>query len=211
MIEGKFLSRFGIIRLLNIIIKHCPFFKLHEDWDKIMSQTLPATFSNASQRPATSKDKFQNNVRRNREYDRQRQPPSTRSNIARPHHNGFGNVNPENNKDEYPGGRPQHGSERYNTQDLRHQGHRDHHISSGNWEWRRNSEMNYSNHHYGRTQHYPQHTQSGANSRDSYCRRPCHNCGKLNHDLSNCRFNYRFKCGRCHEYGHKTRLCSVNL
>ena len=207
MIEGKYLSRIGIIRLLNILVKQCPFFKLNDDWDKIMSQTLPAMFSNASQGRDTTNDNFRNNARRNREHDSHHQPTSMRSNITRQHLN----VNQENSNNGYPRQRPQHGSGRYNTYDSQRPGHQNHDIPSGNREWRRNSQFNNRTHQYGNLQRYPQRTQSGVDLQSSYHQRPCNNCGELNHDLPNCRFNYRLKCGRCNEYGHKTRLCSSNI
>ena len=43
--QGNFLNRFGVIRLLNIIAKQCPFFELPDNWDSIMCQTLPVVSS----------------------------------------------------------------------------------------------------------------------------------------------------------------------
>ena len=41
--QGNFLNRYGVIRLLNIIHKKCPFFMLHENWDSIMDQITSTT------------------------------------------------------------------------------------------------------------------------------------------------------------------------
>ena len=36
----------------------------------------------------------------------------------------------------------------------------------------------------------------------------CYNCGEFNHVQSNCRYDHKIKCNVCHEYGHKSKLCS---
>ena len=62
MIEGKFFNRYGTIRLLNIIANQCPFFKLNEDWNNIMSQYVPIPAT--SQRPSSYKEKLQKGIPR---------------------------------------------------------------------------------------------------------------------------------------------------
>ncbi len=38
----------------------------------------------------------------------------------------------------------------------------------------------------------------------------CYNCGEYNHQQSRCPSDHRIKCGYCHSYGHKNRLCHYN-
>ena len=40
-------------------------------------------------------------------------------------------------------------------------------------------------------------------------RRGCYNCGEFNHRQSNCRYDHKIRCDYCHQYGHKSRLCSI--
>ena len=47
--------------------------------------------------------------------------------------------------------------------------------------------------------------------RDTMLRkRGCYNCGEMNHRQAQCRYDHRLKCGNCHLYGHKQRVCSFN-
>ena len=199
---GNFLNRFGIIRLLNIIAKQCPFFKLDINWDKITSQSISTTYASAlrQQRPDTSNNDLQSNTLRSRNNDRHRQ-----------HHSKFRNFNQHNNNGHYSRRGPQQFSIQHSTHDYRHQGHQNRQILSDTRGWRQNSNMNPSNYQYDRLQRYPQGLpQSRKDSQHFYSRQPCSNCGELNHALSDCRFNYKLKCDNCREYGHKTRLCPLN-
>ena len=44
--NDNYLNRFGVIRLLNVISKQCSWFKLHENWESIMSQSMPTSSYN---------------------------------------------------------------------------------------------------------------------------------------------------------------------
>ena len=156
MIEGKFLNRFGIIRLLNIIASQCPFLKLNSEWNKIMNQYMPTP--STSQRPPTYKDRLQKGIRRNRSDDHHHQAPPSRLN--------------QNSISDYPRRRLQQGEGRYGKQDFHHQ---DHQMLSRNKEWRRNSDMNLE-----RPMHIPQRPQYEVVQHDSNRRRPCYNCGETN-------------------------------
>ena len=37
----------------------------------------------------------------------------------------------------------------------------------------------------------------------------CYNCGEYNHHQVNCRYDHRVKCNSCHNFGHKSRRCSL--
>ena len=57
---GNFLNRFGIIRLLNVISKQCPFLKLHDNWKNIMNQEIPAPPTAKLQAPNSNRLNFSN-------------------------------------------------------------------------------------------------------------------------------------------------------
>ena len=118
VIEGKFFNRFGIIRLLNIIASQCPFFKLNDEWNKIMNQHMP--IPNTSQRPPIYKP--QNGIRRNRSHDHHQQAPQPRRYQRR---------TVDNYQSENPRRRLQDGAGRHGNEDFRHQ---DQQMSSRNQE-----------------------------------------------------------------------------
>ncbi|KAK7051142.1 hypothetical protein SK128_026116, partial [Halocaridina rubra] len=187
--KGDALNIFGVIRLLNIIAKQCPFFKLSNNWEEIIYQTIPTTYASVlqrQQRPVTANNDSQNNTNRNRNYDRHRQLPSIRNN------NEIRNVSQESSNDQHSRRDPQQHSDGRHTRDFRHQNRQ---IPPGIRGWRRDSRMNRSLYDLDQPRRYPQRPREREKLQQLYSRRqPCSNCGEINHDLSHCWFNYRLKC-----------------
>lgn len=186
--QGNFLNRLGVIRLLNIISKQCPFFKLSDNWDTITRQEVIAPFSEGSQGVANKRGYSQTHMEGSR--------------APRFRNTDLSYQNTIKNYQDYPRRHftaQRGGSGRRNSQFSIGGDHHGRHGSSSDEAWRRNSATNFAGYKYGRTQ-----TGEAVNlSR----RRPCYNCGELGHALFQCQFYRRIRCDRCKGYGHKTRLC----
>ena len=196
--DNNFLNRFGIIRLLNVISKQCPSLKLHEDWENIMSQSMP-TFSynprkinNYESNPQKTNDEETRNLQsqrfdvRGRLYSR----PNTRQLNS--------HTNSRHNEDS---SRPirtfNRGQRDINARRNNHHSYYD----------RRNNYLGSQNFSRYRRQHQGWANQQWESPINHDLHRICSNCGEKNHSLSECRYNHRVKCNQCNEFGHKTRLC----
>ena len=197
--HGNFLNRFGIIRLLNIISKQCPSLKLHENWENIMSQSMPASSYYIGQ-----KTSFNVNNSKQTDYE-VRYPENQRSN-PRGRRNPGPNDRRSNsqayarhyeNSSAGPHYRRQQGVNRGRNFHYFENDHQNSRLDSQNFSRHRRRPLAWAN-------------RRGGESENQYRLRTCSNCGERNHTLSDCRFDHKVKCNHCNVYGHKTRLCPYN-
>ena len=215
--EDCFLNRYGVIRLLDAIDKQCTVFDLSENWDSIIRQ-ITAT-------PYISRNQSDHKTQRQMASDSWRDRADNSRPIARTNHQSrltartsakYGNAEVINNRD-------------YNDNQIFRYGNK----YSANQEdpymstfptWRRNSrqqayQRDPRQHRspspdmrppaFHRTQ--PTDPRAGPTWETRRYHRPCHNCGEMNHGLSECRIQRRVKCNNCNEYGHKTKLCNNRI
>ena len=198
--NGNFLNRFGIIRLLNVISKQCTSFKLHKNWENIMSQSIPALSYDNTQKINFNEDnpkqtnyevrshsKIQSSNLRGRRNSR----PNVRRFNSQSYTRNYGNSSASSYS------RGQRGV--YRGRNFYH--HENNHQNY------RLGLQNFSHHHRRPLDRTNQHSGEPENQ---YRPRACSNCGEVNHSLLECRYDHRVKCNQCNEYGHKTRLCPYN-
>ena len=176
----NFLNRFGIIRLLNIISKQCSSLKLHDNWESIMSQSIPTASINNPR-----KINFNGNNPRKTDQEATQYLRTQRLGVggrrdSRTNGRQF-NSKPNTRHYEDSSFRTFYGGQRYiNARQNIHQSHHQHH----GWA-----------------------TQHREDLQNYYHPSTCSNCGENNHVLLECRYSHKIKCNQCNEYGHKTRLC----
>ena len=192
----NFLNRFGIIRLLNVISKQCPSLKLHENWENIMSQNMPASSYYRGQ-----KNNFHENNSKQTDYDirryteKQRFNPRGRQNQG-PNDRRFSSQTFSRHYENSSVG-PLYGRRDVNRRSYFENDHQNNRLDS----------QNFSHHH---RRPLARANQRGGEPENRFRPRSCSNCGETNHTLSECRFSHRVKCNQCNVYGHKTRLCPYN-
>ena len=177
--NDNFLNRFGIIRLLNVISKQCSSLKLHENWENIMSQSMPTSLNNPR------KINFNGNNLKKTDYEATRYLRTQRLGVG-------------GRRDSRSNGRQfnfQPNTRHYENSSSRtiYRGQRD--INA-----RKNKLHSHHQHHGWANQHR-------EDLQNYYHPRTCSNCGENNHVLLECRYSHKIKCNQCNEYGHKTRLC----
>ena len=179
--NDNFLNRFGIIRLLNVISKQCSSFKLHENWESIMSQSMPTSSPKNPRKINVSENRPKNS-----DYEANRHLWNQRLDVGRGRHSRYRPINSQPNTRHYVDSsfRPFYRGQR--DVNARRNNHYSHRPNQG---WADQQSEDHQNHYYPR---------------------PCSNCGENNHTTPECRYGHRIKCNRCSEYGHKTRLCTYN-
>ena len=205
--EGTFLNRFGIIRLLNVINKQCPLLKLHDNWKNIMNQDIPAPPPAKFLAPKSNRMNNFNNRYQEGNYRKRPTHLLGRRSISveedQDYH--FESRNDNDYHRRYP--RSRETQETRITQPPRRRNGLGIFSSSSYEAWTQNSDATPAYIHRGQRDRPHSHLHSLRNHEYSTHPRPCHNCGELNHSLSDCRFDYRILCNNCNTYGHKTRLC----
>lgn len=71
-----------------------------------------------------------------------------------------------------------------------------------------NTQQQLSNNHFGMLSSG---TKRYTNSSNQYEQKKigCYNCGEYNHRMDSCRYDHKLRCANCNLLGHKTKLCST--
>ena len=178
-----YLNRLGTIRLLNVISSQCPVFNLHRNWDDIMSRASSDFLK---------RNNFNHSRNNNRNIDK--------GNRSQLNHENYVNYGQKSHpiREGYPY------SYVLRQPYINRAARPNHHA---------NSQLQAARNRRPSAEGQATHLHRPRNSRQEYQshHQPCYNCGETNHNLSICHHEFRIKCNICHEYGHKTRLCSNNI
>ena len=213
--NGNFLNRYGVIRLLNIIAQQCSFLKLQKGWDATVGQPVPVQPSISSR---SSYDHRSNPKPPGYDEERNHQKPyyysRARSRFSRSSDNRPNHKNSYRHDIEYVEAyhtRQKDGERGKNYQYPSHGYHREHYTPPSHEERQQSSETNTNYRQYSQFRRLPNYPRQKEEPDNVSRRRPCYNCGEINHPFAQCRYEHRIKCNICEEYGHKTRLCHRSI